>query len=380
MFGYGGATRGGIGFANPGRVRLGSAATLLANFLILGGSRIAAPAEAVRNLGELPSARLVPAEEIRFPGDTDSNSPAFWRGGQLHVINSLNHPYLSVGRSLRSLGDPVGVRFEGGVSGPRWLESIVSHEDGTLYGYYHYEPSGVCRSVRKTAPEIGAARSRDGGYTWIDLGIIMRAPPGGLECVTDNAYFVGGEGDFSVALDQDRSYLYFFFSSYTRDHATQGIGLARMAWRDRDAPAGKVFKWRDRSWTSPGLGGLISPLYSTRESWHRLGADALWGPSVHWNTHLRRFVMLSTRAIGSAPEWATEGIYVAYAERLEDSLNWSEPVQLLAGGVWYPQVMGLKPGEGTDSTAGGVARFFMGGVSQYWIRFTRPDKPQATPR
>lgn len=321
---------------------------------------------------DLPSATLVVADEIVFPAAADSNSPAFWRSEQLHVLNSLNHPYLSVGEDVASLGDPVGVIFNGGVRGPRWMESVVAAEDGTLYGYYHHEPNGVCGDLRKTAPEIGAARSRDGGYTWTDLGIILRASANALECRSDNSYFVGGEGDFSAILDRERRFVYFFFSSYSANTMTQGIGLARLAWSDRDNPFGRVVKWRNQEWSSPGLGGALSPLYSTRVSWHRLNADALWGPSVHWNAYLGRYVMLMTRAIDASAQWTTEGIYIAYADGLETSLAWSEPEKLLDGGAWYPQVMGLRPGLGTDAQAGRVARFFMGGVSQYLLEFERP--------
>lgn len=321
----------------------------------------------------LPTATLVPAEQqIVFPAAADSNSPAYWRDGDLHVFNSLNHPYHSVGEDLASLKDPVGVLFTGGVRGPRWMESIIPDEDGTLWGYYHHEPRGLCGGVMKTAPEIGAARSNDGGYTWADLGIILKAPESALECRSDNSYFVGGEGDFSAVLDRERQFVYFFFSSYSADTLTQGIGLARLAWSDRAAPAGRAHKWLSRSWTSPGVEGRITPLFGTRVSWHRADADALWGPSVHWNAYLDRYVMLMSRAVDATSQWTTEGIYISYAERLDDSLAWSDPRKLHEGGAWYPQVVGLRAGAGTDSQAGRVARFFMGGVSNYTIEFERP--------
>jgi len=328
----------------------------------------------------LPLAKLVQAEQITFPAAADSNSPAFWRDGALHLLTSVNHPYHSIGDDLTTLRDPVGVIFTGGVRGPRWMESVLADENGTLYGYYHHEPNGLCGGVMKTAPEIGAARSHDGGYTWTDLGIILKASDSSLECRSDNTYFVGGEGDFSAVLDRERRFVYFFFSSYSANTMTQGIGLARMAWADRAAPAGRVFKWRNREWSSPGVRGGLTPLYSTRVSWHQLNADSLWGPSVHWNAYLDRYVMLMTRAIDASTQWTTEGIYIAYAERLDDSFSWSEPQKLLEGGAWYPQVIGLRPGAGTDSQAGRVARFFMGGVSHYLIEFERPSASAATRR
>jgi len=43
---------------------------------------------------------------------------------------------------------------------------------------------------------------------------------------------------------------------------------------------------------------------------------------------------------------------------------------LLAGGRWYPQVIGTAA-DGTDKVAGASARFFMSGRSDHLIRFSR---------
>ena len=316
-----------------------------------------------------PEAVLLQGLPIAFPADVDSNSPAFWADGLLHVFNSLHLPYLSEGRNVARLTDPVGVVFHGGVSGPRWMESVIQDEDGTLYGFYHHEPAGLCSGSTKTAPQIGAARSRDGGFGWDDLGIILSAPPNSRRCVTENLYFAGGEGDFSAVLDRDRGYVYFAFSAYPSAIEGQGIAAARMAWADRDRPVGRVFKWRAGGWTVPAVGGRATPIYGARVSWHEGSADAFWGPSVHWNTFLEKYVMLMTRASDSA--FATAGIYVAYADRLDDPPAWSEPRILLQGGAWYPQVMGFERSRGTDALAGQYARFFMGGRSDFLIRFAR---------
>jgi hypothetical protein len=150
-----------------------------------------------------------------------------------------------------------------------------------------------------------------------------------------------------------------------------------MPWAYRDRPAGRVLKWRDGRWSAPGLGGRATPVYGVRVSWHQGDADAFWGPSVHWNTHLGKYVLLMARTSDSA--WSTEGIYIAYADRLDDPSTWSEPQRLVEGGAWYPQVMGLQRGLGTDSLAGEYARFFMGGRSDHFIRF-EPAAPSAASR
>ena len=104
------------------------------------------------------------------------------------------------------------------------MEAIIADPDGTWYGYYHNElPAEVCGDVTHTLPRIGAARSRDFGASWEDLGIILEAPRGWYDCDTTNRYFVGGVGDFSVVLDQDRKDLYFFFSQYANREYAQGV-------------------------------------------------------------------------------------------------------------------------------------------------------------
>ena len=66
-----------------------------------------------------------------------------------------------------------------------------------------------------------------------------------------------------------------------------------------------------------------------------------------------------------------DGIYVSYSPTLSDPRRWSTPHQILNGGGWYPQVVGLEPGEGTDKRAGRHARFYLTGKSEFFIDFAR---------
>jgi hypothetical protein len=233
-------------------------------------------------------------------------------------------------------------------------------------------------------PRIGAARSEDGGTTWEDLGIILEAPPGSEACGTRNRYFVGGVGDVSVMLDRDARYLYVFFSQYSGQAAAQGVTVARMPWASRDRPKGRLDVWNagvwlpstkavargdDGRWTLTWSYPAGTALRPVARPWHDADnvVDAFWGASVHWNTRLSQYVMLLNRARDE--NWGQEGIYVAYATALDDPGAWSTPVRLLAGGSWYPQVLGIEPGSGTDKLAGARARFFMGGTSTYFIDF-----------
>ncbi len=113
------------------------------------------------------------------------------------------------------------------------MEAIIKDADGTWYGYYHNENlANMCRGTDKVIPRIGAARSHDRGATWEPLGVVLEAPFRTYTCTTDNPYFVGGVGDFSVQLDPESRDLYFFHSLYLRDVSSQGVAVARLAWAD----------------------------------------------------------------------------------------------------------------------------------------------------
>jgi hypothetical protein len=324
---------------------------------------------------------------LRIPAMVDSNSPVVWEriegeqrmflfASESGVTNRL------AGADMSQLTEQGLVSFTGHPGHGVWMEAIVPAVDGTWYGYYHNElPAEVCGDTGRAIPRIGAARSRDFGATWEDLGIVLEAPRGSHDCASANDYFVGGVGDFSVILDQEYRYVYIFFSQYASREAVQGVSAARMAWADRDAPVGKVSVWlRNQTWLLPravraNAGVRYSypagtPIYRAAASWHHeTTVDAYWGPSVHWNTHLQQYVMLLNRAQDAA--WTQEGVYVAFSPTLDDAGTWSAPKLLIAGGVWYPQVVGLEPGAGTDREAGEHARLFLGGTSHYTIQFSR---------
>jgi hypothetical protein len=337
-----------------------------------------------------PRAELSAAAPLRLTGDVDSNSPAVWQRiaglNQMLVLTSTaGQPSFASGLQLRRLSAPAPIMIKPWPGGGVWMEALVADDGGTLYGYYHNEMGAtMCGDdgLTKVIPRIGAVRSRDGGKTWEPLGIILEAPPGSHDCNTNNVYFVGGVGDFSVRLDQASRDLYFFYSQYVRLDRLQGVGVARLAWADRDNPVGKIMVWNSRTWLparaitfASGAVGYIYPsavpIFPAAEPWHDDDSevDAFWGPSVHWNTYLERYVMLLNHARDAA--WSQEGIYVSFAARLDDPSLWSKPVKMLNGGYWYPQVMGLEDGSGTDKIAGRWARFFMGGISEHLIQFMK---------
>ena len=115
--------------------------------------------------------------QIAMPSDVDSNSPGFWRDGELHLFNSTGVPMVTKGADqlLMYLGQPHEVVVDTHDRFPMWIEAAWQDEDGTIYAWYHHEPGGVCPDSSLSVPQIGALVSTDGGATFNDLGIVLSA-------------------------------------------------------------------------------------------------------------------------------------------------------------------------------------------------------------
>jgi hypothetical protein len=332
----------------------------------------------------IPSARLLSASRIDIPGEIDSSNPIVWDlvdgVRRMFVVTSWGGvPVRSAGPNLEGLQHGSPVAFASHPGHGVWMESIVKDDAGVWYGYYHHErPAETCGRPDRQLPRLGSARSSDHGQTWDDLGIVIDAPPGTEACESANRFVLGGVGDVSVMLDGDSQNLYLFFSQYSRDAASQGVAVARLAWADRDAPAGKATLWNagawlpasgsaDAGWTYPAG----TPLVTASRPFHdrSSASDVFWGASVHWNTYLEHYVMLLNRA--KDDQFGQEGIYVSFSPTLDDPRRWTAPSKILNGGSWYPQVVGVEPGTGSDRLAGRRARFFMTGRSERLIEFER---------
>lgn len=318
-------------------------------------------------------ARVRTAPRVEMPTAVDSNSPAFWRDGRLHWFGSHGYPRLSEGPNQFGPWQTRDAWVESATPYPSWIEAVWPENDGLLWGWYHAEPGGLVPDSEMTVPHIGAVVSYDGGETLFDLGVVLESGEP-LNPRARNGYFAGGHGDFSVIVDRQRQYFYFFFDNYGGEMETQGVCVARMAMEDRSNPTGKVWKYHAGEWREAGRGGRVSPIFPVQKSWAERNPDALWGPSVHWNTYLNCYVMLLNRAQGE-PGWAQEGIYVSFAADLSRPETWTQPRKILDKSqfpgwyFFYPQVMGLEPG-GTDRLAGQVARLYVGGISKWEIEFS----------
>lgn len=336
-----------------------------------------------------PSARLTRAPRVVMPGAVDSNVPLVWElvdgRWRLFALTSFGGiPARHAGPALDQMqqAGPLAIVPHPGYG--VWIESVVPDESGAWYGYYHHERDAVaCGRGDRFIPRIGAARSTDQGATWEHLGFILEAPSETNACGSTNMFVLGGVGDVSAVLDRTRTNLFLYFSQYSRRPSEQGIAVARLAWADRDAPAGRVTVWRDGAWlparpatARDAVSGewthpMGTPLAAPARPWHdgQIAADVFWGPSIHWNRYLERYVMLMNHAANE--RFDNEGIYVSYAPGLDDPRLWSAPRRIFHGGGWYPQVAGLETGTGTDREAGQRARFLLTGRSDYFIEFAR---------
>jgi hypothetical protein len=336
----------------------------------------------------VPTVKLSSTTRLVLPGDIDSSNPFVWDlvDGlpRLFVLTSWGGlPIQSSGASLDRLQRGALATFDPHPGHGVWMEAIVADAAGAWYGYYHHErPADECGRNDRQLPNIGAARSLDRGQTWRDLGVVIDAPPFSHACESGNRFVLGGVGDVTAALDASGQNLYLYFSQYARDPRAQGVAVARLAWADRDDPVGKVSIWNDGAWlpasrapSDQAVDTWIypagTPLEPATKPFHdgSSSADVFWGASVHWNTYLEQYVMLLNRARDD--QFNNEGIYVSFSTALDDPSRWSTPKKIMNGGGWYPQVVGLETGSGTDKLAGRRARFFLTGKSEQLIEFER---------
>lgn len=308
------------------------------------------------------------ADRVAMRGSVDSNSPAHWYAGKRYLYNSSGMPVRLEGTDVLRMTGARAVMFDKYDRVARWIESVWQDTDGTLYAWYHYEPGNVCQGNYLTAPQIGAAVSTDHGVSFRDLGIVISSPfeP---NCDAKNGYFATGNGDFSVILDREKNFFYFYFSHYGGDSSKQGVAVARMRFEDRRDPIAHVNKYFKGDWNEPGIDGDLTPVLPASVSWASENADAYWGPSVHWNRYLGKFVMLLNRSCCDS-RWPQEGIYISYFADLSDPLTWSTPQKILDTTSWYPQVMG-DGGIDTDTSAGQSPRLYVGGESRWKLVFSK---------
>ncbi len=303
---------------------------------------------------------------------TDGNSPV--RIGRNGAVAFFSH-YEPIGHTLRRIGrrdltfdrPALPVKFcddpEPGVG--KWIEAVWQELDGPLHGWFHAE-TPVCGAAKLSMLHVGRARSEDCGLTWRCHGDLLRLPTSVADCSWQNGFVAGEYGDLSALPDHAGQFLYVFFSSYHPNESAQGVAVLRLPTGNL---AGPPALWTAKGWsTDSSL--EPRPIWPTRRGWRHADPDGFWGPPVHYNRALDAFVMLLNRTAGGAGDLLQEGIYASMNHDLADAEGWSAPLQIVRGGAWYPQAIGLEDGCG-DTEVGSVGRFFMAGYSTWEIELTQ---------
>lgn len=334
-----------------------------------------APRVVVAALHEAPLLVLHPPHMPRCDSTSPVLRPAV--GGAVVFVSHhkpIGHSYRREGRAdLSSLGPAERVRI---LDDPdplvgKWLEAVWPAPDGRLFGWYHAEEHAP--SPRPLfIPHIGRVLSEDGGRSWRHLGVLLRAPAALADPAARNGFLAGGYGDFCVLPDRAGRWVYCALTSYVAAERLQGVALIRWPAAACAAPEetlARLLECRENgAWRPLRPDEPPPPWLPVRRDWREADPDAFWGPAIHWNHSLGRYVMLLNRTRAGAPAFRQDGIHLCSGERLDRPEEWEAPRRLTHGGSWYPQVVGLGPGE-SDTVAGACARFFMAGRSAWRIHF-----------
>lgn len=305
---------------------------------------------------------------------TDGNSPVRIGHDRARVYFSNYQP---VGHTLRRCGprdlsiveQPVPVTWSNDTD-PRigkWIEAIWQPRGGPLRGWYHAEEPAPCTAGQLYLPFVGEAASDDNGLTWRCVRELLRLPADRADCGWRNGFFAGGYGDLSVVPDRSGQALYLFFSSYHPAEDAQGVAVLRLP---MDPPSGASLWWTAAGWQAVGK-LRPKPLWPAVRSFRHRDPDSFWGPAVHYNRSLEAYVMLLNHTADGDGDLRQEGIYASMNVRIDDPAGWTAPLQIVRGGAWYPQAVGMEDGCG-DTEVAATARFFMSGFSGWEVEFSRP--------
>ena len=205
--------------------------------------------------------------------------------------------------------------------GGAWFDPTAKR----LYAVIHSERYHlVKRGLPRGSPSPGWCRKKtalaisdDMGQTWQNAGDILTAPDEGEEydwLRYSGNEFEAGPADFDLYVDERGGYFYITsWNSYVpKNGGLNGFHMftevARCAITDRMAP-GKWFKYRDGTWTEPGLGGRASRV--------RFDRRGIYGGTIY-SSYLKKYLRIGTRfGWWMNDAWAYESLW-ALADVLGD--------------------------------------------------------------
>ena len=258
--------------------------------------------------------RLVPQPSPPFATyhfSPDGHISYFKSGDQYQMYWPGNPSYRTTGPNLFEMSDTRAVLLRGDKgsfdNGGAWLYSVFPQGNNHLIGFYHGEDqefAGDPSSHFIAWKSIALATSDDNGLTWKKQGQIIRTSN-----TKPSKPTWGGNGDFCVVWDKSNKRWVCYYQE----------GFLCMA--VSSDPEGKPGTWKKYflgSFSQPGLGGRNSPIPD-------LFPFPGGNPSVHYNTFLKKWVMVWETWDSVAPH--PNSIWISTSE---DMLHWSPPKVLLA--------------------------------------------------
>jgi hypothetical protein len=220
-------------------------------------------------------------------------------------------------------------------NGGAWLLNVFRVDGHNLIGFPHVEyrdPAIKPGQPHQAWKSMAVTYSSDNGRTWTPFEQILTSDKPVPDPVT-----WGGVGDAGIIYDADAARWRAYYSAYRMTVAES---------YDAKGRPGTWTKYYDGSFSQPGLGGLSGP-----KSWLR-SLDEVPGaaPAVHWNTYVRRWIMVFHSYID-------KNIYISSSI---DGITWIKPrllIERIPGDkrkAWFPTIVG----DTSDKIAGQTATLY----------------------
>jgi len=295
-------------------------------------------AELVPNNPGVPIYRWFPDGHIAVLQDGADQWIMFW--AEFESYRSLGDAPFPEAQTVLSPATKVfgGRGGDGWDNGGSWLNSVFRLSGDHLIGFYHAEdhwtppdPGGVAWK------SVAVTYSNDNGVTWAPGEQIIT----GWKTRPDTPEW-GGAGDQCVVWDTENERWVCYYQEQVENGEAQ-IHVAVSS--DPLGSPGTWYKWDGRAFTVPGLEGKGAPLPAF------IGREG-GNPSVHYNTHLERWIMVYGGWDGTT-----------YISSSTDMIHWDTPRALAVsdqgGRAWYPTIVG---DEG-DTVAERVANLYYADIA-----------------
>lgn len=232
-----------------------------------------------------------------------------------------------------------GVGFEeqeGFNDGGSWFIGVHPLSDGRLAGFFHAESHWDEGIAYKS---IGVAYSSDKGRTWTKGEKILNVD---YPKPTEPRW--SGLGDGCVIYNKERGQFICYYSAYIPG---EDFKITMAVSEAVDGASGSWKKWDGNDFTVEGyntttqLGGPDSKIEG-------LGSRAGANPSVIWNRHLQKWVMVYAG-------WDN----VIYMSTSDDGLDWESPMAITdanAETATYPNLIG----DNGDTEGGEIVKLYYG--------------------